>query len=136
MFQMKNGQESRILLYFFLPREKDELVWAAKRAKLPEEFSSCQERCKIQTLLITAELLVAFCVFSQEKSHADSTDTGFSSSLPTFRLHTSYLPFHLGKTTLRSWSPVLSDTCAGLGRCLLMLNVTILISQLPPSQVI
>lgn len=38
---MKNGQESTILLYFFLPREKDELVWAAKRAKLPEEFSSC-----------------------------------------------------------------------------------------------
>lgn len=104
MFQMKNCQESRILLYFFLTREKDELVWAAKCAKLLEEFSSCQESCKMQTLLITAELLVAFCFFGQKKSHADITDTGFSSSPPACRLQTQ-------QTTLWSWGPVQSDRC-------------------------
>jgi len=38
---MKNGRESRILLHFFLPREKHEVVRAAEHAKPPEEISSC-----------------------------------------------------------------------------------------------
>lgn len=125
---MKNVRERRILLHLFLPRERYELVGAAECAKPPEEISSCQESCKIHTLLIIAELLVASCFFSQKRSGADSTDTGFFSLTTSFQTACFISAFPSDKEHLRSLRPVLRDRHAGLSRCLLTLGVAVLFS--------
>lgn len=121
---MKNGQENRILLHFFLPREKHELVQAAKRAKPPQLLGELQNT----NTLNHTRAAGGFLPFSQKKSSADSTNTGFSPSPPAFRLHTSYLAFHPAKSVLHSLRPTLRDIDAELGGCLLVLSVAVLIS--------